>query len=184
MQPDSFQSLGPELTNALHASDQVLGGALGRIGGLDPNALDASFEQDVTPAIAAADALGAGFDAGELDAALGAIDGITRDVAQQMLDLPGPDDPDPGVGAPVEPGDPGTGVGQDSVPGGETRTPGPGDTGHPPPPPPGDGGDTGHPPPPPPPPPDDGSGGTTTPPAGGTGGGGDQGGREPRGRET
>jgi hypothetical protein len=184
MQPDSFQSLGVALVGALHAFDQVGRGAVATMAPLVATDLDASFEANVGPAIDAAASVGA-IDVGALDAAFAAIDQVASDAAQQSLDLPGPDDPDPGTAPINDPGEPGPGEGQDSTPGGETRTPGPGDTGGPPPPPPppGDGG-TVTPPPPPPPPPDDGGTGAATPPEGGSGSGGDRGGRSPRDRNA
>lgn len=182
MELDTFQSLGTELVAALHAFDQTAARAIGTMAPLVGTNLDADFEASVGPAIDAVDALGSGVDAGALDDAFGAIDAVAGDVAQQMRDLPDPDEPDPGTVAIPDPTGP-PGSGQDAVPGGETRTPGPGDTGGPPPPPPPpDDGGTVTPPPPPPPPPDDGSGSTTPPAGGGGGGGGDRGGREPRER--
>lgn len=184
MQPDTFQSLGVEATNALHASDQILGRVLGQASTLDPNALDASFETDVSPAIDAASGLGDAIDTSLLDDAFAAVDEVLGETVDQLADLPDPDEPDGTLpDNPPNVDDPGAGI--DSPPGGGTRTPGPGDGGGPPPPPPpGDGGNGGVHPPPPPPPPDGGDTGTTTPPAGGGGGGGDRGGREPRGREA
>ena len=184
MEPDSFQSIGFPVVNALQAFDGFAAGAVSTIAPLAGTDLDSSFNAKVGPAINAAAAIDA-IDVGALDAAMAAIDNVAGDVVQQMLDLPGPDDPDPGTAPIGAPGEPGPGEGKDQPPGGETRTPGPGDTGGPPPPPPPpDDGGTVTPPPPPPPPPGDGGTGTTTPTDGGSGGGGDRGGREPRGREA
>jgi len=184
MQPDSFQSLGMQLDAGLRAFDQFSSSAVSTIAPLVGTDLDSSFNANVGPAIAAAAGFGT-LDTGALDAAVAAIDNVAGDVVQQMLDLPGPDDPDPGTAPIGQPGEGGPGEGKDQAPGDETRTPGPGDTGGPPPPPPPpDDGGTVTPPPPPPPPPGDGGTGTTTPTDGGSGGGGDRGGREPRGREA
>jgi len=184
MQVDSFQSIGFDVVNALHGFDSFAASAVSTIAPLAGTDLDASFNANVGPAIDAAGVIDV-LDLSTLDAAMSAIDNIAGDVAQQQLDLPGPDDPDPGTAPIGQPGEGGPGEGKDQAPGDETRTPGPGDTGGPPPPPPPppDDGGTVTPPPPPPPPPGDGGTGTTTPPADG-GGGGDRGGREPRGREA
>jgi len=182
MEPDSFQSIGFPVVNALQAFDGFAAGAVSTIAPLAGTDLDSSFNAKVGPAINAAAAIDA-IDVGALDAAMAAIDNVAGDVVQQMLDLPGPDDPDPGTAPIGAPGEPGPGDGQDEQP--PPPPPPPGDGGTvtppPPPPPPPDDGGTVTPPPPPPPPPGDGGTGTTTPPAGG-GGGGDRGGRGGGGR--
>ncbi len=102
--PTAFVTLGAPALATLESANAAIRAAHSAIAPFVTSDLAQAFTTEIAPAAAALDAFPPSSDESEVGAILEALDGVVADLAEQGLDLPGPDDED--EPAPPDPGPP------------------------------------------------------------------------------